>query len=133
MISKLKIAGLAFVFLWFAFGGVGHFTSTEKFVAIMPPYMPLHLEAVYISGVFELLGALGLIFAAMRRYAGWGLIALTILVTPANVHMWLNPELFPDVSPTALLIRLPIQILLILLIWWASKPTGTGPDEQEQA
>lgn len=118
---KIKIVGLAFIFLWFAIGGVAHFTSTAKFVAIMPPYMPMHLEAVYISGMFEILGAVGLIFARTRRMAGLGLIALTVLVTPANVHMWLNPDLFPTVPPLALLIRLPIQAVLILLIWWASK------------
>lgn len=120
--SKMKIAGLAFVFLWFAIGGIAHFTSSQKFVAIMPPYMPLHLEAVYISGVFEILGALGLLFVRTRRMAGLGLIALTILVTPANVHMWLNPDLFPTIPPLVLLIRLPVQAALILLIWWVSKP-----------
>lgn len=119
--SKLRIAGLGFVFLWFMIGGIAHFTSTPKFVAIMPPYIPLHLEAVYISGVFEILGAVGLLFARWRHLAGWGLIALTILVTPANIHMWLNPDLFPTIPPIALLIRLPIQAALILLIWWASK------------
>ena len=119
--TKAKMAGLGFVFLWFTIGGVAHFTSTAKFVAIMPPYMPLHLEAVYLSGVFEILGAMGLIFARTRRMAGLGLIALTILVTPANVHMWLNSELFPTVPPLALLVRLPIQLALIVCIWWATK------------
>jgi len=121
-VSKAKFAGLAFIFLWFAIGGVAHFTSTAKFVAIMPPYMPMHLEAVYISGLFEILGALGLLFAGTRRMAGLGLIALTILVTPANVHMWLNPDLFPTVPPFALFVRLPVQVALILLIWWATRP-----------
>jgi len=120
--AKSKIAGLGLVFLWFFIGGTAHFTNTDSFVKIMPPYMPLHHAAVYISGFFELLGALGILHVKTRRYAGYGLILLTLLVTPANVHMWLNPDLFPDVSPTALLIRLPIQLLLILCIWWSTKP-----------
>jgi uncharacterized membrane protein len=126
--TKLKIAALGLVVVVFGISGTLHFLTTDNFVAIMPPYMPMHLEAVYISGVFELLGAAGLLFAHTRRIAGWGLIALTILVTPANVHMWMNADLFPDISPTALLVRLPIQLLFILNIWWATKPP-TGDTE----
>jgi uncharacterized membrane protein len=51
------------------------------------------------------------------------LILLTLAVTPANVHMWLNPEQFPDVSESALALRQVVQVLLIALIWWG---TGAG-------
>jgi hypothetical protein len=35
------------------FAGVMHFVSPGFFLKIMPPYLPLHLELVYLSGVFE--------------------------------------------------------------------------------
>jgi uncharacterized membrane protein len=38
----LKNMGLAFVFLWFMVGGIAHFTKTDLFVAIMPPYIGFH-------------------------------------------------------------------------------------------
>ena len=120
--NKWKVAGLAFVFLWFMGGGIGHFTNTAFFVNIMPPSFPFHYEAVYVSGVFEILGALGLLLAATRKWAGNGLILLTLCVTPANVHMWLNPERYPDVPEWALSVRLIIQVLLLLCIWWSSRP-----------
>ena len=78
-------AGLAFVFAWFAFGGMGHFVAPDFFARIIPPELPLHREAVYISGVFELLGAAGLLFSTTRRAAGIGLFILTIAVTPATL------------------------------------------------
>lgn len=119
--NKWKVAGLAFVFLWFMGGGIGHFTNTAFFVNIMPPSFPFHYEAVYISGVFEILGALGLLFAATRIWAANGLILLTLCVTPANVHMWLNPQMYPGVPEWALSVRLVIQVLLIMCIWWSSR------------
>ncbi|WP_277214001.1 hypothetical protein, partial [Isoptericola croceus] len=49
------------------------------------------------------------------------LIALTIAVTPANVHMWQNPELF-NMDETLLLLRLMFQAVLIVIIWWSTRP-----------
>jgi uncharacterized membrane protein len=117
----LKNLGLAFVFLWFMIGGIAHFTNTEFFVAIMPPYIGYHTEIVYISGVFEILGAIGILIPTLRQWAGNGLLLLVIAVSPANIHMWLHPELFPDVPPVFLSVRLVVQVLLLLLIWWCTR------------
>ena len=54
--SKLKAAVRVFVAASFVLVGVSHFTDPETFLAIMPPYLPWHLELVYISGFFEILG-----------------------------------------------------------------------------
>jgi uncharacterized membrane protein len=116
-----KNLGLAFVFLWFMGGGIAHFTSTEFFVAIMPPYIGFHQEIVYISGVFEILGAIGILIPALRQWAGNGLLLLVVLVSPANIHMWLHPELFPDVAEVLLSMRLVVQVALLLLIWWCTR------------
>jgi len=85
----------------------------------MPPYLPYHLELVWVSGGFEILGATGLLLNRTRLLAGYGLIALTIAVTPANIHMAMNPDLFPDVSETLLYLRLVLQVLLLWLIWFS--------------
>ena len=117
-----RYAGLAFVFAWFFFGGISHFTNVAFFMAIMPPYVPYPLAAVYVSGVFEVLLAIGILIPVTREWSGNLLMLLTLAVTPANVHMWLHPELFPDVSPTALSVRLVVQVLLLMLIWWSTRP-----------
>ncbi|WP_144141966.1 hypothetical protein [Paraburkholderia sp. BCC1884] len=115
---------LGFVFLWFSIGGVCHFVYTASFVGIVPPSIPQALAAVYISGFFELLGALGLIPRHTRRYAGWGLAALTVAVTPANVFMWQHPERFPSIPLWLLFVRLPFQAVLILCILWSTHGRG---------
>ena len=53
----LKYAGLVLVSLFFVIGGQVHFTSTAFFVSIVPPYVPLPLATVYVTGVIELIGA----------------------------------------------------------------------------
>ena len=113
--------GLGFVFLWFALGGVAHFKYTATEMKIMPPYLPWPHALVIISGVFELLGAAGLLLRQTRRYAGWGLFALTIAVTPANVYMLQRHDLFG--FPVWLLVaRLALQAALLALIWWSTQP-----------
>ena len=118
-IRRAQIAGIAFVFLWFFIGGIAHFAATDTEARIVPPWMPWPVAAVLVSGVFELLGAAGLLVAATRRAAGIGLFLLTLAVTPAHFYMLQRPELFP-VPLWALWLRLPIQVALLWLIWWSS-------------
>ena len=111
-----------FVFAWFFIGGVMHFAKPDYFVRIVPPYIPYALAAVYVSGAFELLGAISLWIKQIRGLAGYGLILLAIAVTPANVYMLQHADAFSVVPYWALVARLPLQLLLILLIWWCSRP-----------
>lgn len=119
--STRRRAGLAIVFLWFAIGGIAHFALTETEMRIVPPWVPWPREAVLVSGVFELLGAAGLLWQPTRRAAGWGLFALTLAVTPAHFYMLQRPELFPSVPYWALLARLPLQVALLALIVWSTQ------------
>ncbi len=115
---RLKTATRRLLALFFIAAGVNHFWHTDFYVAMMPPYLPAHLALVYLSGVAEVgLGAL-LLFARWQRWAGWGLIALCIAVFPANVHMALHPDLFPQFTPSGLWLRLPLQALAIVWAYW---------------
>tara|TARA_B100000508_G_scaffold99099_1_gene77767 strand:+ start:452 stop:739 length:288 start_codon:yes stop_codon:yes gene_type:complete len=86
----------------------------------MPQQWPLKLEAVYVSGFFEILGGVCVIFHQLRTLAGWGLIALLIAVYPANIHMAVNYHLFPDISQTMLYFRLLLQFLFA---YWVYRTT----------
>jgi uncharacterized membrane protein len=103
----------------FAFGaafvvaGLNHFRNPGFYVGIVPAYLPWPLALVYLSGVAEIVLGAMLLFSQWTVMAAWGLIALLIAVFPANVHMAMHPDLYPSISPTALLIRLPVQGLLV--------------------
>ena len=103
--------------IFFVVAGTMHFVSLDAYVKIMPPYLPWHLELVYISGVAEIaLGAL-MLLRRWQAVAGWGMIALCVAVFPANLHMALHPELFTQFSPQGLLFRLPLQAVAIAWAW----------------
>lgn len=119
MTIPFKRIGLILVFLWFLIGGVAHFSATGMEMRIVPPYIPWPRAAVLVSGVFELLGAIGILIPRTRRAAGIGLFLLTIAVTPANVYMLQQAELF-NVPRWALIVRLPFQVALLALILWST-------------
>lgn len=108
-----RIAATVLVVAWFSLGGIGHFVFADAVASIVPSGLPWRREAVWITGVFELLGAVGLLVPRTRALAGWGLFVLTLCVTPANVNMWLHAERFPAIPEWLLLARLPFQLLLL--------------------
>lgn len=109
----------------FAAVGLLHFTQAATFVAIMPPYVheALHLPAVYISGLAEIAGGIGLLVPQLRRAAGWGLLLLLAAVFPANIHMAVDGVGLPGmpVNQTLLWVRLPLQIVMAAWVWWVAE------------
>jgi len=110
------------VFFWFLIGGICHFARTAWFVQIVPPYLPQPMLLVWISGAFELLGAAGLLFERSRKAAGNGLAWLTACVTPANVYMLQQHQLFAQFPVWLLVLRLVFQVVLIAGIVWSTRP-----------
>ncbi len=122
-LNKARVAqnlALGFVFLWFFIGGIAHFAFTEVEMKIVPPWLPDHRMLVLVSGIFELAGAAGVLVLRRRRAAGLGLMLLTLAVTPANVYMWQHPALFPQIPYWLLTLRLPFQLALLGIIWYAT-------------
>tara|TARA_Y100000996_G_C22491935_1_gene630599 strand:- start:810 stop:1235 length:426 start_codon:yes stop_codon:yes gene_type:complete len=115
--KKLVLFGLAAFFINV---GIDHFINPDFYLSIMPPAFPMHLEAVYISGFFEILGGICVLIPSLRIIAGWGLVALLIAVYPANIYMALTPEAFPDIPIAILYFRLPLQFLFF---YWAYSVT----------
>jgi uncharacterized membrane protein len=112
--------------IFFVFAGTMHFVIPRRYEAIMPAWIPLHREAVLVSGVAEIAGGAALLPVRTRRLAGWWLIGLLIAIFPANVHMAVNPEqvrgLDLDQIPRwALWARLPLQPLLMLWVYRATE------------
>jgi uncharacterized membrane protein len=110
-----KLIGRGIFAALFIVGGIAHFLMPNVYMRIMPPYLPYHRALVLASGVFEVALGILLLIPRTSHLAAWGLIALLIAVFPANLFMYQHSEQF-HVSPILLLLRLPLQGLLIL---WA--------------
>jgi uncharacterized membrane protein len=106
--------------------GVGalHFTRATDFEHIVPDYLPARAALVAVSGVFEILGGVGLLVPRVRRAASLGLVALYVAVFPANVNMVIHPELGRGVAAWLLWARLPLQGVLIAWAIWAGRERG---------
>jgi len=104
--------------------GVTHFVNPAPFERIVPAWLPWPHPLVLVSGLFEVLGGIGVLVPKTRRFAAWGLVALYIAVFPANVNMALNHiQLSPtDALPVwAMWARLPLQALFIAWAWWFTR------------
>ena len=104
--------------------GALHFVKPATYLKIMPPYIPWHAAMVRVSGVFEILGGLGLLLPATRRVAAWGLVALLIAVFPANIYMAMHPAEAgaAGIAPVLRWGRLPLQAVLIWWLLWCTRP-----------
>lgn len=120
--SRIKTFFLILLSVFFTYAGIDHLVSPDFYVSIMPPWIPAHLELVYLSGVFEVMGGVGVLIPRFRAFAGAGLVALLIAVYPANLHMAFNPHLFPDIPLVALYIRLALQFLAFYWAWTVTRP-----------
>lgn len=117
------------VLLWvmaaaYVFAGVMHFVIPGEYVKIMPPYLPLHWELVYLSGVAEIVLGVALLVPRTRRWAAWGVIALLVAVFPANVQMAVDDiALFGATEGGGVLnwLRLPLQLVLIGWAYWYTR------------
>ena len=121
----MRISRIIFRFLFGAFfvlAGLNHFVNPAFYLRIMPPYLPWHTFLVYLSGFFEIALGLLVIVPKLTRIAAWGLIALLIAVFPANIHMAMNTNLYPDINPIILWLRLPLQAVLVAWAYWYTRP-----------
>lgn len=102
--------------------GINHFIHPEFYMKIMPPWLGLHEALIIISGVCEILFGLLIIVRHTRVIGAWCIIALLIVIFPANIQMLLNYLHQHNPLLWIAILRLPIQFVLI---WWAYLFTKT--------
>lgn len=105
--SAAVAVGLAAMF---TLTGIAHFVNPKRreLIAIVPPRLPAPAALVTVTGVLELLGAVGLLFPATRTAAAAALFVLLLAMFPANVHAARMPD--PPASMTTRLgLRTAVQ------------------------
>ena len=109
--------------IFYVIVGIKHFIEPEYFLSIVPRYLPYHLELVYISGLFEILFGLLILFPKYRYYGAIGLILLLVAVFPANIYLAQSKEAQEALGATQEIAtwRLPIQGILIWIAYYIRK------------
>jgi len=113
MIGRLLLAA------FFVVAGILHFLFPEPYMRMVPPLLPWPMAIVWVSGVAEILGGIGLLFSQSRRPAAWGLVLLLIAVFPANIYMAVAHVHYARLlgQNWAQWLRLPLQLPLIFWAW----------------
>lgn len=116
----LSMAGRAAMVVMLLATGVSHFTNTEQMVAMMPDFVPAKRELVYLTGICELAGVVGLVWNKTAHLTSILLIVFFVLVLPANIAGSLKSVNFGgmEYGPLYLLLRVPMQVFFIWWVWW---------------
>lgn len=103
------------------FTGSSHFSSmTDDFVAMLPEPLPKDVRIIYLTGLAEIAGAIGLLIPKTRRAAGIALVVQLAGMFPANVNAASKGIPLRGEPPTALWLRAPMQALYMAVIWSTS-------------
>ena len=103
--------GLATLFL---ITGTTHFVVLRAdLIAMVPPALPAPELLVTVTGVLELLGAVGLLVRGTAGWAAGGLALLLLAMFPANVHAASAGLSLGGEPATALLPRAAMQVVYL--------------------
>ncbi len=107
--------------LFYAVAGYFHLAAPDGFMLIMPAMVPAHEGVVWLTGIAELLGAVGLVqpvSVRLRQAAGVGLALYALCVWPANINhmmMYLDGTL----SGPSMAYHAPRMVAQPIIIWLA--------------
>ncbi len=107
------------------FTGIAHFTFTKGMAAMLPDIVPQKQTVIYITGLLEILGAIGLLLKPTMKFSGIMLVIFLIASLPSNIYAALNninPLTGENNGPglSYLWFRIPLQLLFLLWIYYFS-------------
>ncbi|RAJ13818.1 DoxX family protein [Arenibacter echinorum] len=122
---KWQLAGQIAMAAMLLFTSLGHFMFTEGMTAMMPEFMPLKKEMVYVTGVLEILFAIGLLIPRLKILTAWLLMLFFILILPANIKAAVENINYQTGELNGngieyLWFRVPLQIFFILWVYFTT-------------
>ncbi|KJD36856.1 membrane protein [Tamlana sedimentorum] len=107
------------------FTAIGHFVFTKGMSMMIPPFIPFKTNLVYLTGIFEILLAIGLLIPKLKVVSAWALIIFLVLMLPANIYACLHnidfqKGTFNGKGLSYLWFRIPLQFLFIAWTYLSS-------------
>jgi uncharacterized membrane protein len=111
--------------LMLLFTAIGHFAFTKGMSMMLPAFMPYKTVIIYLTGIIEIVAAIGLFIPSTRVLTGWLLIIFLILILPANIYAAIHQidyqkGTFDGKGLIYLWYRVPLQILFIIWTYFAT-------------
>lgn len=115
--QKLSLYGQV---IFYFIAGVNHFWHPEFYIKLIPDYIPFHASLNWMSGLFELLFCLGLIFDSTRKYSSIGIILMLLAFIPAHIFViQLGGCIDNSLCVPNWIAWLRLIIIHPMLMWWA--------------
>jgi uncharacterized membrane protein len=121
----IKKVSLGVLFLGYFYAGINHFKNPASYIRIIPHYIPWPELVNSLAGIFEILFGLLLLPKITRPYAAWGIILMLTAFLPVHIQMVTDAPLklgALTVTPLIAWLRLALQPVLMLWVWWYTKP-----------
>lgn len=110
---------MAFMLL---FTAMGHFVFRKGMAMMIPKPIPYKSEIIFLTGIIEIIAAIGLLTSNWSLISAWLLIAFFILILPANVYAAVHKidyqkGTFEGKGLNYLWLRIPMQIFYIVWVY----------------
>lgn len=107
------------------FTAIGHFVYTKGMSMMIPQFIPFKTSIVYLTGIFEVLLAIGLLIPKLSVASGWALIIFLLFMLPANIYAAIHNIDFQKATVDGhglsyLWFRVPLQILFIAWTYFST-------------
>ena len=121
--KKIKIGLRWLLIVFYLVAGVNHFVNPQFYLPLIPDYIPSPEVIKGVSGVLEILFAIGVAIPKFRRASVIGIIILLTAFIPSHMHFILSGACMGELSLCTPLwvawVRLfPIHPLLMLWAWY---------------
>jgi uncharacterized membrane protein len=103
---------------FYTLAGIAHLALTDKFLPIVPDWVPSPRAVVLATGICEIAGSIALLSTRLRRLAGLMLALYAVCVFPANIKHAIAGIHLPPV-PDSWWYHGPRLALQPVLVWWA--------------
>ncbi|HZG26533.1 MAG TPA: hypothetical protein VEZ17_18220 [Chitinophagaceae bacterium] len=115
---EIALSGRIAMSAMLCFTAIGHFVFTQGMTMMIPDFVPYKTETVYLTGIIEILAAIGLFIPGFRITVAWLLIAFFILLLPANIYAAVKQVDYQKATLEGqglayLWFRIPLQVVFI--------------------
>ena len=118
-IQQISLYVMAFLY---AGAGVNHFINPKFYLGIMPKFFPMPSLLNQVSGIAEIVLAVGLLFASTRQISAYLIMAMLIAFFAVHItHLFQPPKGAEGYKYGFLVVRVLLQFVLIYWAWCVSK------------
>jgi uncharacterized membrane protein len=109
--------------LMLCFTAIGHFRFSDGMTKMIPAIIPFKKEIVFMTGIFEILIGICLLFPQIRYQTGIILILFFLFILPANIyaakhHVDYQKGTTDENGLKYLWFRIPMQLFLMIWVWF---------------